>query len=310
MRRYLILIMLLLLTVVARSQLYQQVDLKLDMRLPEDQSIVCEGSSSIKLLPGFQCDPVKGNSVSLTINRYGVFPPDEGLVGGPLMSDRDGVVGALPGELNVSDMGAAVYSIPIMMPDGIGNMTPKISVTYNSQAGNGMLGWGWNLTGLSSITRTGQTVYHDDNQSALDFIDDRFVMDGKRLMLCSGSYGGNGSIYKTEIDEMSKIIAYADGYNGPSRFVVKKSDGMVWEYGGTDDSRVEPQNMNNVALMWLVNKISDPDGNSIVFNYIENQEIGESYINTIDYTLNDNAGISTMYRVCFDYTERQDKQTF
>ena len=310
MRRNLILIMLLSLTVVARSQLYQQVDLKLDMSIPEDQSVVCEGSSSIKVLPGFQCDPIKDNSVMLTINRYGVFPPDDGLVGGPPMSDKDGVVGALPGELNVSDMGAAVYSIPIMMPDGIGNMTPKISVTYNSQAGNGMLGWGWNLTGLSSITRTGQTVYHDDNQSALNFINDRFVMDGKRLMLCSGSYGGNGSIYKTEIDEMSRIIAYADSYNGPSRFVVQKSDGSVWEYGGTDDSRIEPQNMNNVALMWLVNKISDPDGNSVIFNYIENQGIGESYINTIDYTLNDNAGINTMYRVCFNYADRQDKQTF
>ena len=171
-----------------------------------------------------------------------------------------------------------------------------------------MLGWGWNLTGLSSITRTGQTIYYDDNQSVVNFVDDRFMMDGKRLMLCSGSYGGNGSVYKTEIDEMSKVVAYTDGYSGPSRFVVKKSDGSVWEYGGSDDSRVEPQNLNNVALMWLVNKISDTYGNSIIFNYIENKEIGESYINTIDYTLNDNAGISAMYRVCFNYEDRQDKE--
>lgn len=310
MKRILLFIMALSLAMVARSQLYQQVDLVVDMKIPEDQTVLCEGSASIKVLPGFQCNPIKGNSVALLINRYGVFPPDEGLIGGPPMSDKDGVVGALPGELNVSEMGAAVYSIPIMMPDGIGDMTPRISITYNNQAGNGMLGWGWNLTGLSSITRTGQTIYHDGNQSVVDFVNDRFVMDGKRLMLCSGSYGGNGSVYKTEIDEMSKVVAYTDGYSGPSRFVVKKSDGSVWEYGGSYDSRVEPQNLNNVALMWLVNKISDTYGNSIIFNYIENKEIGESYINTIDYTLNDNAGISAMYRVCFNYEDRQDKEVF
>ena len=309
MKRKLILIMLLSVTAVARSQLYQQIDMVVDERIPEDKSIVYEASASIKVLPSFYCNPVKDNSVSLTINRFGVFPPEEGLIGGPPMSDKDGVVGALPGELNVSDMGAAVYSIPIMMPDGIGDMTPKLAITYNNQAGNGMLGWGWSLTGLSSITRTGQTVYHDDNQLVVDFINDRFVMDGKRLMLCSGSYGGNGSIYKTEIDEMSKIVAYTDGYDGPGRFVVKKSDGTIWEFGGTDDSRVEPQNRNDVALMWLVNKISDPNGNSIIFNYIENQETGESYINTIDYTLNDGAGIGSMYRVCFNYEDRQDKET-
>ena len=310
MKKELLLIMMLSVTVVARSQLYQQIDLVVDDKVPEDKSVVYEASTSIKVLPGFYCNPIKDNSVSLTINRFGVFPPDEGIIGGPPMSDKDGVVGALPGELNVSDMGAAVYSIPIIMPDGIGDMTPKLAITYNNQAGNGILGWGWSLTGLSSITRSGQTIYHDDNQSAVDFVNDRFVMDGKRLMLCSGSYGGNGSVYKTEIDEMSKIVAYTDGYNGPARFVVKKSDGSKWEYGGTDDSRVEPQNLNNTALMWRVNKISDSYGNSIVFNYIENQETGESYINTIDYTLNDDAGIGSMYRVCFNYEDRQDKETF
>lgn len=310
MKKNILSILLLLVVMPLSSQVYQQTYMELDSKMLNDDNVVCEASSSIKMLPGFYCNPTKDRSAKFLIDRFGVFPPDEGMIGGPVTSDKDGVVGALPGELNVSDMGAAVYTIPIMMPQGIGNMTPQIAVTYNSQIGNGLLGWGWNLSGLSSITRTGQTMYHDDNQSVVDFINDRYALDGKRLILCSGDYGGNGSVYKTEIDEMSKIIAYTDGYNGPSRFVVHKKDGTIWEYGGTDDSRVEPQNLDNVALKWLVDKISDPDGNCIIFNYLENKSTGESYINTIDYTLNDQAGIHSMYRVYFNYEDREDDEKF
>ena len=292
------------------AQNCQQTYMELDSEIPKDESFVYEASASIKMQPGFRCNPHEGHSAMFTINRFGVFPPDEGIVGGPATSNKDGVVGALPGELNVSDLGAAVYSIPIMMPQGIGDMTPQIAVTYNNQAGNGLLGWGWNISGLSSITRTGQTLYHDDNQSVVNLTDDRFLLDGKRLMLCSGTYGGNGSVYKTEMDEMSKIVASTDGYNSPARFVVHKSDGTVWEYGGTDDSRVEPQNLNATVLMWHVNQITDPDVNSMVFNYLENHGTGESYINYIDYTLNDRAGLNSMYRVSFIYDDRLDEEEY
>ena len=308
MKRRLLLIMMLIASALC-AQTYQQTNIELDSEIPKDKSIVYEASTSIKLLPGFCGKPINGHYIAFSIDRYGVFPPEEGLLGGPPISNKDGVVGALPGELNISDLGAAIYSIPIMMPDGLGNMTPQIAVTYNSQSGNGMFGWGWDLSGLSSIIRTGQTLYHDDNQTAVDFVHDRFLMDGKRLMLCSGTYGGNGSIYKTEIDEMSRIVAFTDGYNGPARFQINKKDGTVWEYGGTDDSRVEPQTLNTLALKWLVNKITDPDGNSIIFKYFENKSTGESYIINIDYTLNSQAGINSMYRVCFNYDDRSDVES-
>ena len=308
MKRFLLITMLLA-AASAHSQSLQQTNIELDSEIPKDKSLVYEASTSIKLLNGFHCNPNQNKSVVFSIDRFGVFPPDEGFTGGPATSSQDGVVGALPGELNVSDLGAAIYSIPIMMPHGIGKMTPEIAVTYNNQAGNGLLGWGWDVSGLSSIVRTGQTLYHDGAQTAVNFINDRFMIDGKRLMLCSGDYGGNGSVYKTELDEMSRIVSFTDGYDGPARFVVHKKDGTVWEYGCTDDSRVEPQNKNNVALMWLVNKISDPDGNSMIFNYFENQSTGESYINYIDYSLNEKAGIKSMYRVIFNYDERDDVES-
>jgi hypothetical protein len=71
------------------------------------------------------------------------------------------VPGKIPGQFAVSPSGAATYSIPIQVPPGIAGMEPKLSLNYNSQAGNGIMGMGWNLGGLSSITRCPQTRAQD-----------------------------------------------------------------------------------------------------------------------------------------------------
>ena len=87
--------------VFAHGQTYEQTHFVLKDELPANSNIVYEATTSIKLLNGFRCNPDKNNSVMLSINRFSVFPPEEGLLGGPPLSSHDGVVGALPGELNV-----------------------------------------------------------------------------------------------------------------------------------------------------------------------------------------------------------------
>ena len=87
--------------------------------------------------------------------------------------DEKVVVGAIGGTVDVTALGGASYTIPIQIPEGMGGIQPNLSIVYNSQSGNGLLGWGWTLGGLSAITRVGQTDYHDGRVTgvALDYHD-------------------------------------------------------------------------------------------------------------------------------------------
>src|SRR5690606_9631651 len=118
-------------------------------------------------------------------------------------------VGATPGAASVSLTGAATYTIPIWCPPGTNGMTPKISLVYNSQAGNGLMGMGWNISGLSAITRVQKDMYHDGEVAPVDFTtNDRFALDGTRLVLKNGSYGTNTSNYALETEDFSHITYF------------------------------------------------------------------------------------------------------
>lgn len=51
----------------------------------------------------------------------------------------------LSGELSVNQ-GSLNYSVPLNLPVGIAGVKPSVSLTYNSNGGNGYVGIGWNIS--------------------------------------------------------------------------------------------------------------------------------------------------------------------
>ena len=116
---------------------------------------------------------------------------------------------ALPGQFSVNPTGAATYNIPIALPPGTAGVAPSLSLDYNSQGTNGLLGVGWMLGGLPSIGRCPRTTAQDGVIGGINYdANDRFCMDGQRLVAVSGTYGADGAVYRTEIDTFSKIISH------------------------------------------------------------------------------------------------------
>ena len=210
----------------------------------------------------------------------------------------------MPAELAVTPSGALSYTLPIVVPPGTRGAEPRLALAYGSQAGNGLFGVGWSLSGLSAITRCAATVAHDGVRAGVDFSgSDRFCLDGQRLMVVSGSYGANGSVYRTAKETFAHITAHGRAGGGPAYFVVRNKDGQVLSYGATADSRVEGAGRADV-LTWSLSTIADRRGNTVAFKYIESGS--SSRPQRIDYTQNSKTGVKPFASVRFVYASRPD----
>ena len=206
------------------------------------------------------------------------------------------VAGSMAGEFSVSASGAATYRIPIQVPPGVAGMQPKLELVYNSQSGNGLLGVGWGISGLSAITRCARTRAQDGVMGSVKLdANDRFCLDGQRLILVGGgAYGAPGSEYRTELESFSKIIANGTAGNGPQSFTVKTKAGLTMEYGASADARIEAVQAQGSASgwasgtvrVWAQNKVTDSSGNYYSVSYEKDAVNASYYPRQIDYTGN------------------------
>ena len=233
-------------------QLYcQPADTTLSQHITGNQLI--EATNSITFLAGFSYNSGSSNQMIATIipspgnSNYTFTEPQES---GPLQVNTSYPVGSLNGSISVGPTGAANYFIPIDIPPGRNGMKPNLSLVYNSQGGEGVLGLGWALSGLSSITRVPTDIYHEGYIDVVDFDNnDKFALDGQRLI----SVGGDQ--YRTENESFSKITLYGSSSN-PTYFKVETKEGLELYFGNSTDSRVEAQGTSNVYA-WNLNQVKD-----------------------------------------------------
>ena len=213
---------------------------------------------------------------------------------------QTGIVGSLGGEMSVSPMGTASYSIPLEVVPGTCGVQPSLSITYNSAMGRGLLGVGWDLAGLSSITRIPRNNYFDNATGSINYDEnDRFALDGARLVkLSSGNYMSQNTVYGTEIENFTRVTLNGTPNDNAQYFIAVTDQGQLIEYGNTSDSK---QTLNGKVLGWWVNKMTDPDGNYMSFQY--SCSTGEIRPIQISYTGNTAAGLGTYAKVTFQYIQ-------
>ena len=212
-------------------------------------------------------------------------------------------IGATAGSFRVDESGSATYRIPIATAAGTAGVAPQLSLNYSSQGGNGLLGLGWQIGGLSGITRSRQTLQQDGKAMPITWTaDDRFALDGQRLILVSGTYGAPNSEYRTEIDSFARIHAKGGSAGHPAYWEVRRKDGSISYYGNSADSR--QQNGDNQTLTWALNQFTDSVGNPIWFIY---ESTGGHSIREVRYAYGSANGPGGYHaRVVFTYQQNRD----
>ena len=212
-------------------------------------------------------------------------------------------VGRTPGAFAVSATGAATYSIPIWAPPGPRGLQPHIALTYNSHQGNGPLGVGWSISGLSSISRCNLTTAQDPAPAPISLLTgDGYCMDGQRLRLTGGIYGAAGSSYQTEVANFMTLSAQSSAGQGPSFFTATDRNAIRYSYGSAGNAQVVAPGGTSV-LSWQLNQVLDPAGNTMSITYTTAN--GTSVPNGILWTPTSHGTTNYAYTMAFGYGARE-----
>lgn len=203
--------------------------------------------------------------------------------------------------LDVNALGAAICSIGIDAPSR-GCLSPKISLTYNSQSDYGLAGYGFGITGVSSITRVPSTLGQDGAIKGIRLMEgDNYCLDGKRLVLTSGSAGCNGATYAPLGNPLVKVILHGvDRPNNTMWFEVRDEAGNISLYGDNNETRVIAVGGSlQYSLAWYISSTEDARGNTVTYSYYAGDCM--KYPKEITYGTNKNTERGLSCRISFGY---------
>ena len=248
-------------------------------------------------------------------------------------------VGASPGEFRVDESGSATYNLPLYVAPATGGVAPEVALGYASGGGDGVLGVGFSLSGLSAISRCRKTPESGDGPGPHPVVQfnesDAYCLDGQRL-IAVGSLGGYGTVYRTELDGLANVVAYTEPgvTGGPAYWSVWGKDGTQRLYGLPGRSHAQANCVAPVTagatdscngrllrnrfdvdrgtwvtgtevMSWQLSKIRsrDPAAGAIEFAYQVDALGGEMLLRQIAYSGADN-GVRPSATLRFHYAPR------
>lgn len=199
-------------------------------------------------------------------------------------------VGVIPINSQVTPSGGLVYNVPISCVPVRSGIAPSVSIAYNSQGGNDIVGYGWSIGGLSSITRVPRSMYYDGKTAPVEVNgDDALMLDGVRLLPTTVV-----NVFETEQGNI-RVKAQKTASGTFSYFTVLYPNGTVAVFGS--------QTNTSDCLVYPISKSTDVLGNMVSFSY--------AYQNNRYRILNIEYGAHTssdtpLANIAFTYKDRVD----
>lgn len=177
--------------------------------------------------------------------------------------------------------GTGSMSVPVSTSPSRSDFGPQLSLSYDSGAGNGPFGFGWNLS-LPSITRRtdkGLPKYFDAEES------DIFIMSGAEDLvpvLIDGTDGWQRQLFDSPANEpgyvvqryrprieglFARIERWTDKTTGISHWRSISKDNITTLYGNRDDARIADPADPTRIFAWRICESYDDKGNAALYQY-------------------------------------------
>ena len=243
-------------------------------------------------------------------NKSGVAPNVISLPSGP--GSIEGLGDSFEPNLN---SGTAGYRLVIEMPPGRGGFTPELALHYSSGNPNGMLGLGWRVDipfvqrqtekGLPNYTLwpDGDGVDNDKDGEVDDYDEFDTVIYSNKEELVPVAEG------YWRIENESDFLRFRKVDNG---WLATRRDGVALEFGRAGSNRVESAGR---VFRWHLDRMVDPNGNVIAFEYRKLDDGAQVYPKRIVYNQTGSAAMEVRFKheprpdVIVDFRSRFELKT-
>ena len=206
------------------------------------------------------------------------------------------VVGEILYQESVTPTGGRVYTIPIMTAPQF-KASPHISLQYNSQGGNGLAGFGWEIGGISAIRLINDNLYYHGGIAPASVLNGEgaYALDG--VALVQNDDAVLAEEYPLETAQGHILVKKFVSIDMTTHFQVLYPDGSRATFGTPEET--------SRKFAFPITSWEDRLGNRITYSYIWDNS--EYYIQSIEYGHKDNDAQTGS--IDFTYSSRTDYVT-
>lgn len=169
--------------------------------------------------------------------------------------------------------GTGSLTVPIALTPGRSGFGPQLTLSYDSGAGNGAFGFGWNLA-LPSVTRKtdkGLPQYLDADESdvfLLSGVEDLVPVPAGDEEPALTPDGYHIQRYCPRIEGLfARIERWTEVTTGDIHWRSISRDNIATVYGKTGESRITDPSDPRRIFTWLISECSDDKGNVVLYGY-------------------------------------------
>ena len=200
--------------------------------------------------------------------------------------------------------GTGSWQVPLPVSPGRSGFGPQLALSYDSGAGNGPFGFGWNLS-LPAITRKtdkGLPQYLDHEES------DVFILSGAEDLVPVLVDSPTGLVpdettravdnveyrvkrYRPRVEGLfARIERWMNPATGEAHWRSISKDNITTIYGDTSGSRIaDPVHSTWRVFSWLISTSCDDKGNVVLYEYKGEDSAGVDLARAHEYNRSDDA---------------------